>query len=280
MTTLNDMRGAIAGRGGGMRGRSWSAGRSSLGALAVALAIPFGPSHRDLLAQERPVALGGALTGRVVDAVTTEGIAGVEVSILDTALGALTDSHGGFRIDPINPGTLRVRFSRIGYGERTDTIEVPVGQVLAVTASLAEEPVELAPLTIAVRSAVLDRAGFYERRSQGMRGHFLERGDIEDRRPDAVTDLFRRMNGIRVIHGGIYGSQVLVNQRVTFKDSSAGCEPSIWLDGIRSTMPTPDDIKVEELEGIEVYTGASAPGRFNDICGVVVLWTRQRRTAG
>ncbi|NNF29261.1 MAG: TonB-dependent receptor [Gemmatimonadetes bacterium] len=280
MTHPNDMRDLLSDPGSRTCRWRWRSGASRFGALAVASVAWFGPAQGDLVAQERPGALGGALTGRVVDAATTEGIAGVEVRILETALGTLTDSRGAFRIDPIRAGTLRVRFSRIGYAERTETIEVAVGQVLAVTASLGQEPVELPPLTVAVRSGVLDRAGFYERRAQGMRGHFLERRDIEDRRPDAVTDLFRRMSGIRVIHGGIYGSQVLVNQRVTFSDSSAGCEPSIWLDGIRSTMPTPDNIKVEELEGIEVYTGANAPGRFNDICGVIVLWTRQRRTAG
>lgn len=250
------------------------------GALAVALAGAFGPGQADLTAQERPRGLGSALTGRVVDEATAEGIGDVEVRVLGTAWSTVTDSNGEFRINRIRPGIHRVRFARIGYGERVEIIDVAVGGVLAVAATLAEEPVELAPLTVTVRSAVLDRVGFYERRSQGMRGHFLERGDIEERQPDAVTDLFRRMSGIRVLHGGIYGSQVLVNQRVTFDDSAAGCEPSIWLDGIRSTMNTPDDMKVEELEGIEVYTGASAPGRFNDICGVIVLWTRQRRTAG
>ena len=240
----------------------------------------LGPRSDSAIAQERPGALGGALTGRVIDHATADGIAGVEIRVLESGLVTITDSRGGFRLEPISSGTYRVSFHRIGYAERREEITVVGGEILAVVASLAEEPVELAPLTVTVRSAVLDRAGFYERRGRGMRGHFLERGDIEERRPDAVTDLFRRMNGIRVIHGGIYGSQVLVNQRVTFTDSSAGCQPSIWLDGIRSTMATPDLMQVEELEGIEVYTSASAPGRFNDVCGVIVMWTRQRRATG
>ena len=242
--------------------------------------LALGLLHEGTQAQQGLRATGSAIVGRVLDGSTAQGLAEVEVRVLEANSVVHTDSRGNFRIEPIVPGTHRLRFSRIGYAERTGTVDVAVGAVLEVRVALSEDPVELEPLTVTVRSAVLDRVGFYDRRSQGMRGHFLERGDIESHQPDAVTDLFRRMSGIRVVHGGIYGSQVLVNQRVTFKDSSAGCEPSIWLDGIRSNMRTPDDMEVEELEGIEVYTGASAPGRFNDICGVIVLWTRQRRSNG
>ena len=265
----------------GSRGTRRGVGRSAWVCTGLfALSALCGLGLDAASGQERPGALAGALTGKVVDAATGQGLGDVEIRVVGTDMAAVTDDRGSFRIDPIRAGTHRVRFSRIGYTERTEAIEIAMGAVLAVTASLAEDPVELPPLIVTVRSAVLDQAGFYDRREQGMRGYFLERSDIEDRRPDTVTDLFRRMNGIRVIHGGIYGSQVLVNQRVTFTDSSAGCQPSIWLDGIRSTMATPDLMQVEELEGIEVYTSASAPGRFNDVCGVIVLWTRQRRATG
>ena len=247
-------------------------------AAPALLVLAVGLLHGGVQAQQGLRASGSAVVGRVLDGSTADGLAEVQVQVLESSLTVHTDSRGNFRIEPVPPGTHRLRFSRIGYAERTGAVDVTVGAVLEVRVALSEDPVELAPLTVMVRSAVLDRAGFYDRRSQGMRGHFLERGDIEGRQADAVTDLFRRMSGVRVVHGGIYGSQVLVNQRVTFKDSSAGCEPSIWLDGIRSTMLTPDDMEVEELEGLEVYTGASAPGKFNDICGVIVLWTRQRGT--
>ncbi|MDH3225287.1 MAG: TonB-dependent receptor [Gemmatimonadota bacterium] len=233
-----------------------------------------------LEAQERLRAPGGTIVGRVLVDGTNEGLADVEVRVLGTSFGAVTDGRGVFRIDPTPAGVFQLRFTRLGYAVRTDSVEVEVGAVVSVTAAMSGEPVEVAPLHVTVRSAVLDRSGFYDRRSQGVQGYFLERQDIEDRQPDSVTDLFRRMNGIRVIHGGLYGSQVLVNQRVTFRDSAAGCEPAIWLDGIRSTMRTPDVMRVEELEGIEVYTGASAPGKFNDLCGVIVIWTRHRRAKG
>jgi hypothetical protein len=39
-------------------------------------------------------------------------------------------------------------------------------------------------------------------------------------------------------------------------------------------MGSYDMMRAQEIEGIEVYTGGSAPGKFNDICGTVVIWTR------
>lgn len=64
-----------------------------------------------------------------------------------------------------------------------------------------------------------------------------------------------------------------MNQQVTFRDRG-GCEPTLWIDGTRSTMRSYDMMRVEEIEGIEVYTGGGAPGTFNDPCGTVVIWTR------
>jgi hypothetical protein len=90
-----------------------------------------------------------------------------------------------------------------------------------------------------------------------------------------VTDLFKNISGLRVLYGGIHGSRVFINQRVSFRDSELpGCEPTLWLDGIRSTMGSYDMMRAEEIEGIEVYAGGGAPGKFSDLCGAVVIWTR------
>lgn len=227
--------------------------------------------------QERLRVSPGSIRGRVTVHGTGQGLADVEVGIKGTSFTAVTDRRGDFSIDPTPPGDHVLGFRRLGYEPRADSVRIPAGAVLVLSASLAVEAIELEPLTVVVRSAVLDRGGFYDRRAQGYRGHFLDRADIEGRRPDTMTDLFRHMSGLRVIHGGLYGSQIFMNQFNTFREErSPGCAPAIWIDGVRSTMRTPDVMRVEELEGLEVYTGASSPGKYNDLCGVIVIWTRQR----
>ena len=243
-----------------------------LGVLAALAFLPHGA-----IAQDRMTVMPGAIKGRVTIHGTDQGLSEVEVRILGTSFRAVTDHRGNFRIDPTPPGDHVIQFSRMGYGTRSDTVRIPVGVILDVKAALAMEPIQLDELVVVAQSAVLERGGFYARQSQGYRGYFIDRQEIERRNPDTPTDLFQRMSGLRVIHGGLYGSQVFMNQVVTFKnDGSLGCLPSIWIDGIRSTMRTPDVMLVDEIEGIEVYKGASSPGKFNDLCGTIVIWTRQR----
>ena len=166
-----------------------------------------------------------------------------------------------------------LRFERLGFESRTDTIAIEAGTVVDLSVELSVEPIQLPPIVAVIRSLVLERAGFYQRQLQGFGGHFMDWQDIREERPSKVTDLFRAVPGIRVSYGGIYGSQVLVNQRVTFSDDEMGCVPTIWLDGIRSTMRSYDMMRVHEIEGLEIYAGGG-PGKFNDVCGSVLIWTR------
>jgi hypothetical protein len=58
------------------------------------------------------------------------------------------------------------------------------------------------------------------------------------------------------------------------------CPPQYWVDGVKAWNLNIDDIVPQDVEGIEVYSGASTvPPQFNTkegttICGVVLIWTR------
>jgi hypothetical protein len=240
---------------------------SALVLAAVAAAVE--PVH----AQER-TRRQGAISGRVI---STEGdaLAGADVWIDDSDLATLTDDRGEFRLNEVPGGMHLLRVARIGYAERADSVTVTDGDLIVVSVRLSTEPIELEPLVATVQSLVLERAGFYGRQEQGFGGRFVDRITIERKNPGVVTDLFRNMPGIRVQYGGIYGSQVFVNQSHSLMDGRPGCLPSIWLDGIRSTMRTFDMMRVEEIEGIEVYAGGG-PGKFNDLCGTILVWTKVR----
>lgn len=258
-------------RPGGQAGSS--AGPVVRVVFAIATAILSGVPPA-LAAQETGVHVG-AIDGQVFDQDTREWIEGVEVRV-DGMEPTLTDATGHFRIDGIPVGWHRVVIRRIGYAARVDTIGVPTNSVLAVQVALAREPVVLQPLTITVRSATLERNGFYARSRQGYSGVYLDRARIEERRATSVSQLFDGVTGIRVLYDGLYGPRLLINQVVSVTDTERrdGCEPSYWIDGVRSTMITPDVMRLDELEGVEIYRRAGAPGKFIDPCGTILFWTR------
>jgi hypothetical protein len=210
----------------------------------------------------------------VLDQRTNDPVAGVQVSVDGTSVLSITDESGEFQFEGVLAGTLVLRSRRLGYEERSDSLSVPQGVLIDLTIHLSTEPVELEELVVEVRSRLLEQRGFYGRQRSGYGGVFIDREAIEDRNPNVLTDLFRTMSGLRVVYGGLFGPKVFVNQNITFSDGGLGCEPSLVLDGVRSTMRTYDFIDPVEVEGLEVYAGGGAPGGFSDPCGTIAIWTR------
>lgn len=61
----------------------------------------------------------GKLVGKVIDAGTKEPLIGANILILGTAQGAATDVDGSYFILNVTPGTYEVKFSYVGYGQKT-----------------------------------------------------------------------------------------------------------------------------------------------------------------
>src|SRR5574341_299216 len=60
----------------------------------------------------------GKLAGTVIDQVTRAPLAGVNVIVVGTKLGAATDLNGRFEILKLAAGKYTVRFSMMGYKEK------------------------------------------------------------------------------------------------------------------------------------------------------------------
>ena len=238
---------------------------------AAAVLILFSPS---LVEAQRDRVGTASISGLVLDQETNDPVMGVEMSVDGTSTLSITNDQGEFRFEEVLSGSLILRSRRLGYEERMDSLSVPEGALIDVTVRLSTEPVELEELVVEVRSRLLEQRGFYERQRTGYGGVFIDRETIEDRNPNVITDLFRTMSGLRVVYGGLFGPKVFVNQNITFSDGGLGCEPSLMLDGVRSTMRSYDFIDPVEVEGLEVYAGGGAPGGFSDPCGTIAIWTR------
>lgn len=230
---------------------------------------------------EAPTAVQTAdLVGTVLDRMSDEPVLGAAVLLIRSdGVRALpqveTDSTGafGFPEVPVGPYTLAIR--RMGYQELTRGVLLQVQVRTEITASLAPEAIDVEPVFVTVErrtsAAMID---FERRRALGI-GQFVTRADIERRQPRQVSDLFRMMPGVRVVPDRLGDARLLVHGR---------CVPKLFIDGVASYEGMSLDIMLrpDDVEGIEVYTTASAPPQYaRAACGVVVVWTRvPQRVAG
>jgi hypothetical protein len=67
---------------------------------------------------------GQGIEGIIYDAVTSAPLGNVNVSLLNTRRGAVSDSSGAFSIRGIDPGTYRIRVTSIGYETLEKSVEV------------------------------------------------------------------------------------------------------------------------------------------------------------
>jgi hypothetical protein len=215
--------------------------------------------------------------GRVVVHGTSRAIEAAEVRIEGSDVRAVTGRDGAFQLPDVPAGRYPLLTSHIGYSDRQDTIEVSYGAIMRYTITLAEQPIVLAPIEVAVRSITLEQQGFYERQERGF-GVFLTRQAWEHRHPMLSSDVLRNVPGVTVARRrGGYGNVVL---------DRSNCAYRYVLDGIRvSETFQMDDMPPEWIEAIEVYRGAATvPPQFHTptisaraTCGVIVIWTRPPR---
>lgn len=199
----------------------------------------------------------------------------------DSVQVAATGLAGQFR----DPGTV----NRTG-------VRITPGSIVRADLALSAEDVD--PILVTADAGAggggrLAAVGFHDRARRGT-GVFIERAEIESRKPARVTDLLYGRSGMRVVRveGGEYDVRMSGPARLR-----GDCQPTIWLDGSLARDGGQTPVEMEEMEraivmqlqlseivpptdveAIEVYTGAAGvPGQFarNATCGVVVIWTRR-----
>lgn len=248
---------------------------ATLAALLIAPPL-FAQTADEEKEQEQEIPTSEVL-GRLVDQATLRPVVGavVRFSGRDTLLEQMTDSIGRFLFEAVPAGTHLFEVEHIAYGVQADSLRIVGGRSLDMRVQIAMDPVELAPLTVVVRSPVLVNAGFYNRREDGF-GEFLTRDDLAGRAPTVLSLVVGSLAGVRKIPGR-FGTYQL---RMARSALSGRCRIQYFLDGV-PTLLGPigiDEIPTYDVEGLEVYRGASEiPPQFNTgnaLCGVIVVWTR------
>ena len=85
----------------------------------------------------------GTITGHVVDAVSKEPVPSVQVTIVGTHRGAVTDAQGEYRIGSVQPGALRVRAQRIGYDAVEKAVTVTGTETVTADFTLSARAISL-----------------------------------------------------------------------------------------------------------------------------------------
>lgn len=243
-------------------------------AQTIAFVVAMAVAGTDLQAQSRN------LRGIVTD---TSGrpIQNAEVRIMELGRVARTDSTGAFAIPRLTARVVDLTIRRLGYEMRFMRVSMISGEGDSVVIALASEPVVLAGVEIEAPEAVHPNfAEFERRRSRGI-GMFLTQADMEKNNSSYTSDAFRTLPGVRLVrvNGGM-GVRFGSTQGMRSARGSE-CQPMIWVDGQRAPGMEVDDIRANDVYGVEVYRGASTtPVQFATggatQCGVIAVWTRRR----
>lgn len=246
--------------------------------LSLGVAPPVG-------AQTAP----GTVTGVARDSASGQPVAAVQVNVVGTTIGAMTDAEGRYTIRGITPGNVVLRALRVGYSETRQPVSVQAGQTVTVNLTLKTVPISL--------SAVVSTATGDRRRVEvGNAIAQIDAADIvQTRAVSNVGDLLTsRAAGVMVIPGTQTGAGVRVRVRGTSSIALSN-NPIYIIDGIRmqgstgsSTVgvggTTPSrvgDLNPEEIESIEVVRGPSASTLYGtDAANGVIVITTKRGVAG
>lgn len=223
------------------------------------------------------------LYGQVLETPGERPIAGARIMLVPGDLSTTTGASGRFVLRGIPYGRFVIRFESVGYETRVDTMRVGPGDPVDITVHLATQPVPLEPIEVVVRSASLDRAGFYERRDLGPQGTFFTARDIERFSATQLSDVMRRAPGALLIHGEPGRTMLRFNRQVGSSSPIPGCEPAVFVDGmlIQDQLEEPrlqdfNRVPPNAVAAMEVYVGSNTPLEYRKTaCGAVVIWTKR-----
>ncbi len=203
-------------------------------------------------------------------------IVGARVSIAGTTISALTGADGRVSLAGIPSGSQTVQVQLFGYAPAFRLVSLEPGQ--AATLSFAMRPTAFALPEIRVRAqrrpSYLQHAGFERRKLLGT-GAFVTRAQIQKQDPRMLSDELRRVPGMNLAPTAFGDSRASMVRT----SGSTRCRIQYFVDGQQTVGFNIDDVPPRDVEGLEIYKGASGiPAEYNRgtaMCGVILIWTRR-----
>jgi TonB-linked SusC/RagA family outer membrane protein len=258
----------------------WSS-LSRLVATAIALIVVIGP--RSLAAQT------GVVTGRVTDANTGMAVRSAQISIGGTALGALTDAEGRYRVANVPTTARDASAKRIGYKPSSTSLTFDANGNATADFSLTESATTLEATVV---TGVL---GDTRKRAIGNSVTTVNASDVVAQSAVAnITEILQaKTPGLTLMPGsGTVGTAANYRLRGT-GSLYAGNQPTVYVDGVRVTQRTQgqydlfgqtttglDAFNPADIESIEVIKGPAAATLYGAeaAAGVIQIITKKGRT--
>ncbi|MBI4540836.1 MAG: SusC/RagA family TonB-linked outer membrane protein [Gemmatimonadetes bacterium] len=231
----------------------------------------------------------GTITGSILDARSRRPLAGAQVFIANSAVGALSASSGRYLLVNAPAGEVSVQVELLGYRKAARTVTVPSGGSVAVNFELDEEALELDEII------VTGTAGGTQRRAIGNVVDRVDAAKLAEITPSLNMEqtLGQRTPGVTVYPAsGMIGTGSVMRIRGV-SSMSLPNQPIIIVDGVRvdnepATGPPLrqgrqvsrlNDLNLEEVESIEVIKGPAAATLYGTEAanGVVQIITKRGR---
>jgi TonB-linked SusC/RagA family outer membrane protein len=250
---------------------------TALGAPPMAGASP--PAHR--------AAFTASVTGTVTDESTKQPIAGAQIFVLGTLIGAQTDAQGRYRLVAVPAGSVRIRAKRIGFGSIDRAVTLQDGEAATVDFAL---PASVLALDAMV---VTGTAGGTQMRAIGNTVDKLDVAKVAETSPAVnVQQLIgQRSPGVIMLpNAGMVGTGSAVRIRGAASLSLTN-QPLIYVDGVRvdnnpSAGPAIrngrhasrlNDFNPEDIESMEIIKGPAAATLYGTEAsnGVIQIITKR-----
>ena len=222
------------------------------------------------------------IRGVVVDQVSRLPIAGAQIAVVEPNRLVKTGEDGRFAFAGLRAGVFAVEARQIGYLPERAAFELDAGESAEITFSLGPQATPLAEVVVeGVPLVHPSMVEFFRRKAQG-HGHFITRDDIEREQPMLLSDLLDQVPGVRLECRHARECWIEMGRSQPSLVGRPVCHVQYFVDGVRyGTAAEEVDInsfRPEDIEGIEVYRGASGvPSRYTGRdarCGVVLIWMR------
>lgn len=259
--------------------------RTLLRHLALAAAVSVG------WAGQVSAQATGSVRGQVTDGVTQRPLAGAQLSIPGTGLGAIANASGQYLILNVPAGTHTVRADIIGYGSAEQSITVSGGAAATADFSLNQQALELDELV------VTGTAGATQRRAIGNSVSKVEASEVTESVPvQTLAELLQgRTPGLTLVsNGGGAGDGTQIKLRGA-GSLEGRTEPVVYIDGVRiqsgqigeggqcgttqHCTSALDFINPNDIESMEVIRGPAASTLYGAeaAAGVIQIITKRGR---
>ena len=193
----------------------------------IALGLVLGAAAA-LVPRAAEAQTAGTVRGRVVDAASKRPVGDVQVLVVGTGSGALSNANGDFVIAGVPSGERTLRARRIGFAPLDRTITVTAGQEVRADIELQQSVTQLSQLVIT------GTAGAAERRTVGNSITTVDVAELSEKTTllNVSEVLQSKTPGLTLLPGS--GAPGTAGEfRIRGAGSISGYRPVVFIDGVR-----------------------------------------------